>query len=184
MPITEGPSTSTKRKADLGDKEEERLEKEEDTDEEASSLPVRTGTGTEPRSPKSALEEETHRSSAPGGSNPGKMTGSGLERERDSESHIEAQSTLPWQRVSVNQEKRGKAGEEETEEEAREEEAGKEAGEVVEKAGEPGVSWDIVITVVAASVSSVFLIFTVSITVLMLMVMLLMTLDITLLCPR
>ena len=168
MPITEGPSTSTERKTELEDKKEEKLE--EETAEEPVSLHVRTGLGTGPRSAKSALEEETPRSSSPEESNPVKKVGSGLERERDSESPLETQSTLPWQRVSVNQEKRGEAeGEEIGEEKAREEETGQEeareevAGEVVEKAGEAGVSWDIVITVVASSVSSVFLIFTVSI---------------------
>ena len=57
MPITEGPSTSTDGRTEIGDKVEEMLEEEEETDEEASSLPVGTETGTEPRSPKSALEE-------------------------------------------------------------------------------------------------------------------------------
>ena len=112
MPITEGPSTITERRTEIRDQVEERLGEEEETDEEASSLPAGTGIGTEPRSPKSALEEETHRSSGPKDSNPGKLAGSGLERETDSESPIEAQSTLPWQRVSVNQEKRGEMEEE------------------------------------------------------------------------
>ena len=60
MPITEGPSTSTERKTELWDMKEERLE-----EMEAVSLHVRTGLWTGRRSAKSALEEETPRSSSP-----------------------------------------------------------------------------------------------------------------------
>ena len=170
MPITEGPSTRTQGKTGVEEEEEEE-EEEEGGDKEgeedevvtspSASLPVRTETRTEPRSPKSAVVEETPRSSVSveGDFGPGREAAS----ERLSETHgdfspgreaasgrlSETQSALPWQRLTVSES-------EETIEESME--------EVVE---DTGVSWEIVITVVAASVSSVFLVFTVSLEVLM-----------------
>ena len=129
----------------------------------SASLHVRTETRTEPRSPKSAVVEETPRSSVSveGDFGPSREAAS----RRLSETHgdfspgreaasgrlSETQSALPWQRLTVSQEKSEKTIDETME----------------ESVEDTGVSWEIVITVVAASVSSVFLVFTVSLQVLM-----------------
>ena len=165
MPITEGPSTSTQKRIGVeeeGEEEEGGYEVEDREEEDGMtspsvSLPVRTETRTEPRSPKSAKVEETPRSSVPveGDSGPSREEASrglsgthgdfGPIRVAASGSHSETQSALPWQRLTVSEEKSDTIRE--TMEEAVE---------------DTGVSWEIVITVVAASLSSVFLVFTVS----------------------
>ena len=158
MPITEGPSTSTQGRTGV---EEEERDEDEVVTSPSASLPVRTETRTEPRSPKSAVVEETPRSSVSveGDFGPSREAASrrlsethgdfGFSREAASVRLSETQSALPWQRLTVKEN----------------EESIKETME--ELVEDSGVSWEIVITVVAASMSSVFLVFTVSLQVLM-----------------
>ena len=106
VPITEGPNTGTQRRTGVeeerekGDKEEEKRDEDEVVTSPSASLPVMTGNRTEPRSPKSALVEETPRSSGPVeedfGPDSGRLSETHVDfgpiREATSGSHSETQS--------------------------------------------------------------------------------------------